>query len=205
MSTPEELQKEIDRLKASEAELVRKLEELQIIFDTLPIMVWYKDKNNFHIRVNKTAAALEGVPPSAIEGKSAYDLYPREQADAFHQDDLEVIHSGKPKPNIIEKHTTIGSDAFRWVQTGKVPYRNRAGDIIGIIVFATDITEQKQAEEVMRDARDKLEQQNRKLARTHEFIRSTFEQMGGAIERGASQEELLTYLQNIRKEFEGLE
>ena len=54
-------------------------------------MFWLKDAHNRTLRINKAAAEFEGVNPADVEGKSAYDLYPRAQAEAFYQDDLEVV------------------------------------------------------------------------------------------------------------------
>ena len=62
-----ELQKEVERLKLAEAEAKRQLEELNLIFDASPIMFWYKDRGNRHIRVNQAAADLEGLPITAIQ------------------------------------------------------------------------------------------------------------------------------------------
>ncbi|MCC7446852.1 MAG: PAS domain-containing protein [Anaerolineae bacterium] len=185
--------------------LRRRSEEYDIIFDSTPIMFWYKDAHNHTLRVNKAAADFERLPPSAIEGHSAYDLYPKEQAEAFYADDLEVIRSGKPKLGIVERHTNPVSGELMWVQTGKVPYRDKNGDIIGVIAFAVDITGQKVIEDKLRDAHNTLERQNRQLNRAHEFLRSTLDHLKMALQRGASKAELSDYLESIQQEFQRLD
>ncbi|HEX6826368.1 MAG TPA: PAS domain S-box protein, partial [Nitrospiraceae bacterium] len=40
----------------------------------------------------------------------------------------------------------------RWVQTDKVPYRDAQGNVIGVLVFAQDITEHRQAEMALRES-----------------------------------------------------
>lgn len=196
------------RLAAREQEcaaLLRRSEEYDIIFDSTPIMFWYKDTQNRTLRVNKAAADFEHLPLEAIEGKSAYDLYPKEQAEAFYADDLEVIRSGKPKLGIVERHTNPVSGELMWVQTGKVPYRDKSGNIVGVIAFAVDITGQKVIEDKLRDAHNTLERQNRQLTRAHEFLRSTLEHLKMALQRGASKSELSDYLESIHQEFQRLE
>ena len=37
-----------------------------------------------------------------MEGVSSFDIYPRDQAQAYWDDDLEVVKSKQPKINIIE-------------------------------------------------------------------------------------------------------
>lgn len=122
--------------------------EQQALLDLIPAMVWYKDADNRILRVNRRAAESIGRTVAEVEGRSTYELYP-EEAEQYHRDDLEVIAYGRPKPGIVELYRT-GSGEKRWVQTDKVPYRDAAGTIVGVLVFAQDLTERKQAEEVLR-------------------------------------------------------
>jgi PAS domain S-box-containing protein len=97
-----------------------------------------------------------GLPAEEIEGKSVYELNP-DEADDYYQDDLEVIDSGAPKSGIIEPLVTASGET-RWLQTDKIPYRDAAGRITGVVVFATDITERKRAEEMLEEQRAFLRQ-----------------------------------------------
>jgi PAS domain S-box-containing protein len=137
----------IERKQAEDA-LRKQQQEQQIIFNSAPYMIWYKDKENRILRANRAAAESAGLAVSEIEGKSTSELYP-EEAERYHQDDLEAIRTGQPKLGIIEPFR-IASGEKRWVRTDKIPYRDDEGNIIGLIVFATDITEQQRAEEALR-------------------------------------------------------
>ena len=140
-------------------------EELRLILDRMPAMVWYKDRENRILRANAAAAASVGMTPADIEGQSTFALFPEEAAQ-YHRDDLEVIRSGLPKLGIVEPLRTVGGER-RWIRTDKVPYRDARGEIVGVIVFAVDITDQKRAEEALEEARDTLEERVR--ARTAEL------------------------------------
>lgn len=122
--------------------------QLQIILDSVPASIFYKDRENRFIRVNKAFEDIMGVPKEGLEGKSLFELYPRGQAEAFWKDDLEVIRSGKPKYGIIEQVQT--HQGIRLMRTDKTPYFDDHGQLAGIIGFAFDITEQKQAEDELR-------------------------------------------------------
>jgi PAS domain S-box-containing protein len=200
-----ELQREVERLTQAEAEASRQLEELNLIFDASPIMFWYKDRGNRHVRVNQAAADLEGLPVSAIEGRSAFDIYPQEQAETYYKADLEVINSGQPKLGIIEKHHSPRNDQDIWTQVGKVPIRDKNGSVIGVVVFAMDISEQKRAENAAVEAQAIVERQNQQFNRVHTFLRSTLYQLADTIERGADRSELITYLRNAEKELNRIE
>jgi PAS domain S-box-containing protein len=136
--------RDITERKNIEERLLRLQEEQQIILDSIPAWVFYKDKENRFIRVNNAFTKVMEMSRKQIEGKSCFDFYPKEQAEAFLSDDLAVIDSGKPKRNIIESMDSPKGTV--WVQTDKIPYRDAQGKIIGIIGFTLDITERKKAE-----------------------------------------------------------
>ncbi len=133
----------IERRRADEA-LRKQQEEQGIIFHSAPAMIWYKDTENRILRANKAAAESVGLTIEQVEGKSNYELFPGEAA-TYHRDDLEVIRAGTPKLGI-----TYLMPGRRCLRADKIPYRDHAGNIIGVIVFETDITEQQRAEDAMR-------------------------------------------------------
>src|SRR5436305_1366799 len=58
-------------------------ESLRAIVDTLPGMIWVKDADDLRfVLFNKGAEELLGVSREKLLGKSDYDLFSREQADA---------------------------------------------------------------------------------------------------------------------------
>lgn len=122
----------------------QEVEELSTVFNSIPAWVFQKDTENNFIRVNDTYCRVLKIDKNQIEGKSAFNIYPRDQALAFWRDDREVIQSGLPKLNIIEKAET--PDGARWVRTDKIPFRDSHGVIAGVIGFAVDITEIKKSE-----------------------------------------------------------
>ena len=92
----EELAQQNEELQAQSEEIQTLNEEQQTIFDSVPAMIWYKDTKNNFVRVNRAVARSVGKPLEAIEGKSAYEIFP-DEAERYYQDNLEVINSGRPK------------------------------------------------------------------------------------------------------------
>jgi PAS domain S-box-containing protein len=144
-----------DMRRRAEVALQRREREEQIIFDSVPAMIWYKDKDNRILRANKAAADSMGLRVEELEGKSTHDLYP-EEANRYYQDDLKVIKTGQPKRGIVEPYRNAAGEK-RWLRTDKIPYRDDKGEIIGVIVFAVDITEQVLADEALQNAHAGLE------------------------------------------------
>ena len=159
-----DLEKEITERKKAEEALVKKQAELQTILDSSQGWVFYKDLENHFVRVNKAFAEIMGLPKEQLEGRSLFELYPKEEAEAFWNDDKQVIASGKAKVGIEEKMQS--KQGQRWVQTDKIPYRDAEGNIIGVIGFSEDITERKKSEETLNKLNEELEE--RVLKRTEE-------------------------------------
>jgi diguanylate cyclase (GGDEF)-like protein/PAS domain S-box-containing protein len=168
----EQLQAEIIKRSQTEATLRSQQQEQQIIFDSVPALIWYKDTNNRLLRINKTASVATGLPVEAIASASIYKISPNEAA-RYYQDDLEVINSGCPKRGIIEPLQTLTGEKL-WIRTDKIPYRDSAGNIVGVIVFAVEITELIQAKEELRQYRDhlleKVDEHTAELRRANEQL-----------------------------------
>jgi PAS domain S-box-containing protein len=128
--------------------LQKTVAEQQVILDAAPTLIWYKDRHNRCLRANRAAAASLGLTPADVEGRSTYDLFP-EDAARFYDDDLDVMLSGRPKLGIVDAADTPSGER-RYYLTDKIPYRDDAGTIIGVIVFAQDITARRNLEEQLR-------------------------------------------------------
>ena len=145
---------DVTELRGAYESLRLQEKEYRMIFDSVPALIWYKDAENRIMRLNEPAARYLGMKVKDIEGKSTYELYP-EFAAKYHEDDLEVIRSGRPKLGIVEQMGTSNGGGYRWVQTDKFPYMNEQGEIVGVLVFAMDITERKRAEETTRETAER--------------------------------------------------
>ena len=134
--------------KLAEQTLRNQKREHEIIFESAPAMIWYKDTRNRIVRANRAAAQSLGMEVKEMEGRSMYDLFPSE-AVRYHQDDLEVIRTGQPKLGIIQPYRLLSGEV-RLVCTDKIPYCAEDGRVTGVVAFSTDITERQRAEEAMR-------------------------------------------------------
>jgi diguanylate cyclase (GGDEF)-like protein/PAS domain S-box-containing protein/putative nucleotidyltransferase with HDIG domain len=135
---------DITERKRLEYQLRKKHDELQLILDSIPAYVFYKDKDGKMLNINKAATALVYVPKEKLLQKTVFDLIP-ETADKYNRDDMEVIRSGQPKIN-IEESLELPS-GVRWLKTDKIPIKDDDGNIVGLLGFSVDITDLRKAQE----------------------------------------------------------
>jgi PAS domain S-box-containing protein len=121
---------------------------LQEIVDSVPALVFLKDRENRFLLVNRALAEATGLPPEEIVGRSMSDLYPEEHARNYFEDDLAVMASGKARVGISEPMETVRGT--RWLITHKVPHRDPQGNVVGVIGVSVDVTELREAEENQR-------------------------------------------------------
>jgi PAS domain S-box-containing protein len=147
---------------------------LDSIVENLPAMIFVKDAASLRfVRFNRAGEALLGLSRDVLLGKSDYDFFPKEQADAFTAKDREVLRGGVvldiPEEPIDTAH------GRRWLHTRKIPILNEAGEPIFLLGISMDITDRKEAQEALRRANDDLElrvaQRTQELLKTEEQLR----------------------------------
>jgi len=143
------------RQKQLEETLKRASTQQKIIIDSARAMIWYHDKSGKVRRANKAMAKAAGLTVKRIVGRSVDELFGFES-----EDDLETIRSLAPEFNIVMQLQTL--DGKKWFHIDKTAYPSDEGDI-GVIVFATDITHRKLAEENLREAKEQAEMTSKEL------------------------------------------
>jgi PAS domain S-box-containing protein len=124
-------------------------------FESSSICVWIKDAYNNPVKINKAASLLEGEP----DGKLKSERLSEEFAHKFWMDNDEVIRTGETKHGIYEAHAIPGTHTIKWLQVNKLPIKDTLGKVIGVMIYAFDVTDIKEAEEQTR----RKEEQNQLL------------------------------------------
>ena len=132
------------------------MQMLQLILDTIPQRVFWKDRNYSYIGCNMSFANDAGLKdPSEIVGKNDFDLGWRAIAQLYRNDDREVMETDTPKLNFEEPQIAPDGRQLR-LRTNKVPLHDQNGIVIGVLGTYQDITKLKQAEEELRYERNLL-------------------------------------------------
>ncbi|HEY2567200.1 MAG TPA: ATP-binding protein [Candidatus Aquirickettsiella sp.] len=118
---------------------------MNIIFEA-PGHLYWKDTKGICRGANNTQAISLGCKSGKeLIGKTAFDFYPKEQAEAIHKIDMEVMKT--KKEYCIEEIVNNREGKKTIFLSRKIPlYDPNTKEVIGIIGTSIDITESKQAE-----------------------------------------------------------
>ena len=148
------------RIHTRETELTTTRAFLDAVIDALPAMVVVKDLDHRFVLVNRAGEDLLGFNSADMLGKSAHDMFPADQADAFVERERSVVRSGRLGVTPEESVTTANGD-IRCLQTKTIAIKGNDGKAQFLVSISEDITERKRAAEALELARDQAEAANR--------------------------------------------
>lgn len=165
------ISRDITALKNMENALAAERNLLRSVINNLPDPIYVKDTDGRYILDNSAHTKFLGVPgESDVVGKTVFDFFPQDVAKEFHVDDVKIMQTRQALVNHEEMAT--GSDGgTKWLLTTKVPFRDEADQIRGLVCIGRDITEQKLAEEALRKSNAELSVALANLKRTTEELR----------------------------------
>ncbi len=115
---------------------------LQLVIDSMPIAVFWKDRRSVYMGCNRLFASHAGLnTPEEVVGRTDRDLGWRLQdVEAFLQSDQRVMQNDRPDYHIIETHRWANGKEV-YVDKNKIPLHDHRGMVVGILGTYEDITE----------------------------------------------------------------
>ena len=120
---------------------------LRTMIDLIPALIYAKDVDSRFVACNELVARGMGTTPAGVIGRTDFEFFPRGMAEKFFHDEQVIMKSGKPLIDHEEQAFDQHRDEVRILLTSKIPVRDSAGNIIGIVGTACDITDRKEAEQ----------------------------------------------------------
>lgn len=180
---------DITERKKAENAIKRAVEEWDRTFNAISDLVFIQDQNYTITRVNKSFADILKMPPAQIVGKKCYELLhrtnhpwpgcPLTQAKADNQPHTAEVDDPK-----------IGMPLLVSVS----PIFDSAGELIGSVHIAKDISEQKKAEVILKATKADLEIQTWGLDKTNQAIKLLYKEL-------AEKNRRLEELDRLKSEF----
>ena len=104
--------------------------QLGDVINLMPEVIFFKDLNGLYQGGNFAWSELIGKPVSQMIGKSDLDIFPKESAEIYHQNDLKMLAMKQEARNQEWIQYPDGRRVF--VETQKTPIRNKDGEVIGL-------------------------------------------------------------------------
>ncbi|MDZ7761138.1 MAG: PAS domain S-box protein [Desulfovermiculus sp.] len=137
---------------------------MNLLLETIPIPIFYKDIQGRYLGFNQTFESLFGFSRENLIGKTVFDVYPEELAQVYYAMDNQLFQNGGEQ--VYESHCCNADFVLRQVIFHKATYTNSQGHVCGLIGAIMDVTEHRQAEKDLRES--------------EKYYRSIFENTGAA-------------------------
>ncbi|MDD3608220.1 MAG: PAS domain-containing protein [Halothiobacillaceae bacterium] len=154
--------------------------EFETLLDALAMPVFFKDTGLRLMRVNRAYGELLGRPTSELVGLRAGDLFPAELAERCDEEDRLVLAQGEAR-SFPDRLMAGPQGGLQYFSIYKAPMRDDSGAMVGLVGFATDVTERRLAEAERLTA---LQQQRDALVQeVHHRIKNHLQGVAGLLHR----------------------
>ncbi len=150
--------KDVTRRVTAEVELDKATAIYHSLVESLPINVFRKDREGRIEFANQRYCKSFGKPLEELVGKTDFDLFDTGLAKKYSNDDRWVLQTGLPFHDIEQHPGSDGSTMF--VEVLKAPVVDVDGRRVGIQGMFWDVTERKNAENALQQAKEIAEAAN---------------------------------------------
>lgn len=138
---------DITEMVQSEQEISHKNLLINAVIQNIPDAVYMKDTEGRKLVANKADVENCGFDSlDEIVGKNDFELFPKDIAQKFWDDDQRVLKKGESIIDRLEKLEN-NRGKIKWLYTSKIPLKDKEGKIIGMVGIGHDITRRKRDED----------------------------------------------------------
>jgi diguanylate cyclase (GGDEF)-like protein/PAS domain S-box-containing protein len=134
---------------------------LRTIIDAVPHYIYVKDDRGRFTIANKAWLDARALAIEQVQGKTVHDIFPEALAEKIEEQDRPILVTGVPLIDVEQHMQLLAPDGKtrtdRWSATTKVPLRDEAGNIIGVVGISRDITARKRTEKELREYVERFE------------------------------------------------
>lgn len=141
----ENLQKNEKKYRQLFVEFEKKESLLKSLINSIPDLIFYKDKNSVYLGCNKAFEAFSGIAEKDLIGLNDYNIFTIEVAELFTTMDMKMMEQGESRKN--EEWVDYPDGKRVLLDTLKTPFYDAEENILGLIGISRDITERKNKED----------------------------------------------------------
>jgi PAS domain S-box-containing protein len=132
--------------------LKQQLDFSQMLIDSIPIPVFYKDAQGKYLGCNKAFEQVSGFSQNQMVGKTVFDVVPPLLAEAYHQADQEILRATGTQ--VYESESVHADGSQRRVIFFKTAFSDVDGSVGGLVAAMLDITDRKRAESELAEQKE---------------------------------------------------
>ena len=133
--------------KALEGKVRRRTQEITSFLEYTPAVAYVKDREGRYVLVNSRWEQLFGMSREQAVGRTLEDVFAPDIAAQFRNNDLRVLHTGKPYQ--AEERFPVGDEMHNYFSV-RFPVLNLKGAVTRLCGISVDITELKKAQDQLR-------------------------------------------------------
>ncbi|WP_375751225.1 response regulator [Vibrio sp. HN007] len=148
-------------LKQAKEEAEDKHLLLTTLFNSIPDIIFIKDKDSRYIDVNHQFSTLVGKPAVEVAGLTDDDLFDQDTAQRIQEDDKRVVRTRSTQQfEVWIPDTTLGDELvpFDLVQT---PLMSAEGSLKGTMGIARNVSERKAQQQALKQSMQQAEDANK--------------------------------------------
>ncbi len=176
-ATQEELNRQMEKNKLIQVDLAKEKYLMDALMNNIPEYIYFKDRDSKFLKSSHSLVRSFGVSKQEdLLGKSDFDFFGDEHARPAFNDEQEIIKTGKPILDLVEKEVKKDG-SVSWVSTTKMPLYDQHGKIVGTFGISKDITKAKKTEMEMQEKTEELKAQEEELRQNLEEMQTVQEEM----------------------------
>ncbi|MGP0566975.1 MULTISPECIES: ATP-binding protein [unclassified Nitrospina] len=152
-----DLQHEIEIREKSENALRESEQRLQNVLDYATPLVYMKDLQRRFLLVNHQFVNLFGLSNDEVRGKTSEEIFDRDLLDQFFLKEEDIFQTGQ---SVETEELVIQNSSTETYLSVKFPLRDSNNEIYGLCALCTNITERKQFEIQLQQAKAAAEAAN---------------------------------------------
>jgi diguanylate cyclase (GGDEF)-like protein/PAS domain S-box-containing protein len=134
--------RDVTQTVEAEATLINREKLLNLVLDSIPQSLFWKDPHGVYLGCNQAFAESLGLStPADVIGNTDFELsaYSSQEAQAFQQQDRQVMASNWPELNVLEQQTR--NTTTRWINVSKFPIHNAEQQVVGVLGSLEDVSD----------------------------------------------------------------
>ena len=151
---------DVTPFKESETVLRESEARLSRTFDEFPVMVAFAKPDGTPVYCNGQWHEKLGYPLETIFAAAPKGITHPEDWQCI-QEAREAVVQGKRRVSTLHKRFYCSDGSILWAEVTIGAIRDACGKLLHLVILAVDVTDQRRAEQELRDARDKAEAANR--------------------------------------------